>query len=1066
MTFFDDVQRAFAGRYNVEFEIGEGGSARVFAAHDVKHDRRVAIKVLKADVANSIAADRFLREIRVDAGLQHPRILPLFDSGEVLGMPYFVMPFVEGATLRTRLQREKTLPVTDAVRIATQVAEALAYLHAKGLVHRDVKPENILLHDDHVWLADFGIVRALQDATTTGVTSAGMAIGTPAYMSPEQRLGSATIDGRSDQFSLAFVVYEMLVGHPPRLFERAATLATPSGQRLTPMRTQRDDVPPALDEVLARALQFDEDARWPSMRVFAEKLANAVSMTPPSQAAVTAASRPLRFFTLAVAAGAVLLASVWWANRTPATPLDALRVAVLPLAHEGDADDRFLDGDDCSRFLRDAIGRWTGIHHVDDMELRDVRARSGRPATLDDAMRMAKQLGAGLAVWGIVGPPTSATGSLARPIHLLLYDVARGTSKEEANGIIDPAGDLSVAFQQLADSLLIGTSGQRPTAPVTGSRNFLAVRAYRDGHRALDSFNLSAASDAFRRAAEADPRFGLAYLWLAWSTLWISGSDPQDWGAAASRALAVGTGLTARDSVHARALVSMRDKRFADACDQYRTLIAADRRDFAAWYGLGECLSSDVAVVRSSASKSGWQFRSSMNEAMTAYERAIELVPSFADAMGQRALQRISRWLFAQSGRYRPGLSDDSIRFAAWPSLAGDTLAFIPFEERAVFAESAGTRDASYQQALQRNRERVLTVVNRWVGLDGNNALALETLASAREANDEIVSLRRSETAPALSALAALRRARERATGETAIRLAATEVRLLLKSDRADAAARLADSLLFATPIDSAGAMTAGWMHSLAMLTGRAQLAIQWGRKSSEFQYRDILRPEQSVSPNLSAAAADAATFASLGAPADSTRAALARVERALIGITAPSLESAQQQYVEQPLLHAWPSLGPAAALPFRASAGNRWVVMHLALARGDTVAARRSMAETDASAARTGVGESAFELALANARIWLALHDTASATRTVANAVELVRRSGDQLVRRPTATASYVRLLVLRTQLAQARGDTAQARVWGSRAWTLWRAVDPMIAEQMQPIVRWRGTPLSGGSR
>ena len=176
MTLFDDVQLAFAGRYVLESEIGEGGSARVFTAQDLKHDRRVAIKILKPGIAQSIAADRFLREIRIDAGLHHPRILPLFDSGEVIGLPYFVMPYVEGSTLRARLQREGTIPVADAVRIATQVAEALSYLHSRGFVHRDVKPENILLSDDHVWLADFGIVRALQDAVTGNHTVDGMAI--------------------------------------------------------------------------------------------------------------------------------------------------------------------------------------------------------------------------------------------------------------------------------------------------------------------------------------------------------------------------------------------------------------------------------------------------------------------------------------------------------------------------------------------------------------------------------------------------------------------------------------------------------------------------------------------------------------------------------------------------------------------------------------------------------------------------------------------------------------------------------------------------------------------------
>ncbi len=1066
MSYSDELTLAFAGRYALESEIGEGGSARVFAARDLKHDRQVAIKILKLGVTQGITVDRFLREIRVDAQLQHPRILPLYDSGEVLGVPYFVMPLVANTSIRALLQREGQLPVAQAIRITTQVADALQYLHLRGLVHRDVKPENILWQDDNVWLADFGIVRALEDARTANITVTGTAIGTPAYMSPEQRLGAPTIDGRSDQYSLACVLYEMLVGIPPSIREIASGQSLRNGARVTPVRSTRTDVPAALDEALARALRFDENERWPSVQAFAQHLADVSNLaTPSSVPAASPFGRSARRTTVLAAVAAVAV-GIWWLIGTPTPTLDAMTVAVLPLAHEGAEPGHVIDGDDCSRFLRDAVGRWTGIHHVDDMRLRDVRLRRGRPESLQDAMEMARQLGAGLAVWGVLGPIRPETGSSVRTIRVFLYDAADGSTMSQATGIVSANSSTSDEFQILVDSLLIGTVGPATHVRVSGSRDFAAVRAYLDGHRALDHFDLANASRSFRHAVEVDPQFGLAYLWLAWSTLWLPESRAGDWGAAATRALAVGSGLTTRDSVHARALVSMNDRRFAEACDLFRGLTVSEPDDFAAWYGLGECLSADVMVEPSDASPSGWRFRTSIHEAIAAYEKAVELVPAFTDAMGQRAQERISRWLFVQTGRYRPGMSADSTGFAAWPSLDDDTLAFIPFPQRAVFAGTPGTRAPSYHQALQRNLDRALALVNRWVRLDSSNVLALETLALTREANDELLRLRRAEVGLQLTGMNALQQARSRATGEAALRLAAINVRFLIKIDRYAEAKRLADSLLQAVPLDTAPAANSNWMYGLAMLTGRVGASIEWGRRASALHYREALRPDQNIPPELTMAAADASTFSALGAPPDSIRRALTRTENAIAAQSEARAESARQQFVESPLLLAWPSLGPAVPPPSRASGRNRWLGVQLAIGSGDTTAARHEMWQADSAAIRGGVAEVAFEIALLNSRLWLALGDTASAERVVSTAIDLVRISGDQLIESPTATAAFVRLLVQRTALADVRQNEAASRVWGTRAALLWSDADPMLERTMRPVSRWRNIQPPGGVR
>src|SRR5882762_2728416 len=207
---------ALADRYALERELGRGGMAVVFLARDLRHDRAVAIKVLRHEIAAALGAERFLREIQIAAKLHHPHILPLYDSGAAADQLYYVMPYVDGKSLRERLDQETQLPLEDALTIARQVAGALAYAHSHDVVHRDIKPENILLESGEAVVADFGIARAITAAGGDKLTQTGMAIGTPLYMSPEQAGGGA-VDGRSDLYSLACVLYEMLAGHPPFL---------------------------------------------------------------------------------------------------------------------------------------------------------------------------------------------------------------------------------------------------------------------------------------------------------------------------------------------------------------------------------------------------------------------------------------------------------------------------------------------------------------------------------------------------------------------------------------------------------------------------------------------------------------------------------------------------------------------------------------------------------------------------------------------------------------------------------------------------------------------------------
>src|SRR5437762_2229111 len=271
---FAQLQAALGDRYALERELGHGGMATVYLARDLRHGRPVAIKVLRPEIAATLGPARFLREIDTAARLTHPHILPLHDSGEAAGLLYYVMPYVEGEALRDRLEREGQLPLEEAVRITREVASALSYAHSHDVVHRDIKPENILLSGGEAVVADFGIARAITAAARGQLTETGIAIGTPGYMSPEQGAASARVDERSDIYSLACVLYEMLVGEPPYTGPSAqVVIAKRFTDPVPSVRRLREGVPPAIDAAVSRALAKAAVDRFATAALFAEALA-------------------------------------------------------------------------------------------------------------------------------------------------------------------------------------------------------------------------------------------------------------------------------------------------------------------------------------------------------------------------------------------------------------------------------------------------------------------------------------------------------------------------------------------------------------------------------------------------------------------------------------------------------------------------------------------------------------------------------------------------------------------------------------------------------------------------
>ena len=330
----ESVQRGFSS-YTIERELGSGGMATVYLAHDGKHDRKVAIKILHAELAAMLGTERFLGEIKVTAHLQHPHILGLIDSGtlgeeagELRGRPYYVMPFVDGESLRERLEREAQLPVADAVRIATEVAGALDYAHRHGVIHRDIKPANILLHDDSAIVADFGIALAITQAGGQRITQSGLSVGTPTYMSPEQAAAERTITARSDIYALGAVTYEMLSGEPP--FTGPSVQAIVSRVLMEdprPLSIHRRSIPPHVEGAVCKALEKIPADRFASAHEFAEALNNrafavSTTTTPAANASRDAVRYRNMFYGVTGLALLFLgLAAVAWLRPPPVAPV-------------------------------------------------------------------------------------------------------------------------------------------------------------------------------------------------------------------------------------------------------------------------------------------------------------------------------------------------------------------------------------------------------------------------------------------------------------------------------------------------------------------------------------------------------------------------------------------------------------------------------------------------------------------------------------------------------------------------------------------------------------------------
>jgi serine/threonine protein kinase/Flp pilus assembly protein TadD len=553
------LRTALTDSYVIDRELGRGGMATVYLAQDCKHDRVVALKVLHPDLAASLGPERFLREIKLAARLNHPHILPLFDSGESESFLYYVMPYVEGESLRERLEREKQLPVDEAVRHAKGIASALDYAHRQKIVHRDIKPENVMLYEGEAMVMDFGIAKAVSSAATETLTQTGMMVGTPAYVSPEQASGELNLDGQSDQYSLACVLYEMLAGERPFTGPTAQAVLT---KRFTeapkPLREVRGSVPEHVERAVTKAMAAVPSDRFASTAVFAQALGSETLVTPNDTATL------------------------------PQPVVSAAKsVAVLPFANmSADPENEYFT-EGMAEELINALSKIQSLRVASRTSSFVFKGKS------EDIGEIGRKLKVSTVLEGSVRKIGNRLRIGAQLINVADgYQLWSGRFDRDMEDVFAIQDEIS---QAIFDALrVILSEGERKAIERDRSVNFQAYEYYLRGRQFIHQWSRSGleyARQMFRRAIELDPDYALAYAGLADScSLLFMNCDAREQNltqgiAASRRALELGPDLA--EAHLASGLAHSLSMRFTEAEREFEFAIKLDPKLFEAVYHYG-----------------------------------------------------------------------------------------------------------------------------------------------------------------------------------------------------------------------------------------------------------------------------------------------------------------------------------------------------------------------------------------------------------------------------------------------------------------------------------------------
>ena len=1025
-----------AGRYRIAREIGRGGMATVYIARDETHQRDVAVKVLTREVTGELGADRFLAEIRTTAGLSHPHILPLLDSGREGDALYYVTPFVRGESLKERLRSRGPLSVDEALRIGAELAAALAHAHGEGVVHRDVKPGNILLDPSgNAYLADFGIARALSTTGDALRTSSGYVLGTIQYMSPEQISGERELDGSADVYSLACVIYEMLAGEPA--FRASSAQATAAAHLVRPAPSvghARPEAPPELDRILAHALAKNPADRMATAAELSARLDDLRTTARGVSGVPAWPGRPgwLQSRVLYPGAAALLVVALAlglrgvFGNAPPGPGLDTTRYAVLPFEH----DPSLGEGVPIQFLFQDALGHWEGITVVDGLRIRDLAARAADPGRLtwEEAAELADSVNAGRIVTG----QATRVGDSIRVEALLLDANTSGDRLQRAVFMLAADRTDAAPVSRAAETLLFGSSSGRLGVNGVGTRSAAAMREYGLGQAALARWELAETEAYFTEAARLDPYFDLALLWNAQVMSW-QGRLVREWEADARRAAQGADGLPPRERLLARALVAMVEERHPEACSLYEELLRREPGDFAALFGLGECRRRDARVLPDSDSPTGWAFRASGSAAAGWYRRALESLPTSYRAFGAASFDRARLLLYAVRGDLRQGRGPppESRLFVGFPVWRGDSLAFdpVPVEQLPIEIDLAAT-----DEALVHQRRALVDVANTWVRAFPQSGEALYTLAMARELVSDPSSLGLYAEARRLST-----------DPQTSLRAGAAEVALRVRLSLPDdleglrAAAALGDSLL-SEPVENVTDV-AEPLAEIAALLGRPNTAARLRRAASVGEGLGQLPGE--VMRESGALLA----FAAVGAPIDSLRTLEGRVEQAIVRLVpAADVASARQAVLEQPSFLAFPGHRMAfLEAPDLPRSPEARAIALLSTAGGE--AAVRALGDTPPSMT--------WDSRLARANLLVAAGRERDASALLSEGFGSLATSDPAYVVSLASLGALVRAAALMAELEQTHGSAESAERWARAVTVLWEDGEPSVGSMVSRMTR-----------